>query len=289
MLKAFPCYKIIAEGVNGAETTVTLPFTSQISIRREIQNMPAEADLTIFNLNKDNRENLYFDRYNFAGYRKLEVYMGYGGNYSLCFKGNIMECYSVRSGVNFETHINAWDGGMYYTSSVSSENCKIAKPSENVKFLQNQAQLSNVKVGKVSSNLDKDKDKIIRTTSYFGKTIDLIKELIGDNYDAFVDNEELNVMRHDEVREGTITVINAETGLIETPRKQQYTLEVTMMLEPRLQVGQLAELQSITAPRFNGTYKIIGVNHDALISENESSENKTKVTLLYNAGGFRNI
>ena len=96
-------------------------------------------------------------------------------------------------------------------------------------------------------------------------------------------------MRHDEVREGTITVINAETGLIETPRKQQYTLEVTMMLEPRLQVGQLAELQSITAPRFNGTYKIIGVNHDALISENESSENKTKVTLLYNAGGFRNI
>lgn len=289
MLKAFPCYKIIAEGVNGAETIVTLPFTSQISIRREIQNMPAEADVTIYNLNMNNRENLYFDRYNFAGYRRLEVYMGYGGNYSLCFKGNIMECYSVRSGVNFETHINAWDGGVYYTSSVSSENCKIANPSENVRFLQNQAQLSNVKVGKISEKVNEDNPKIIRTTSYFGKTIDLIKELIGDNYDAFVDNEELNVMRHDEVREGTITVINAETGLIETPRKQQYTLEVTMMLEPRLQVGQLAELQSITAPRFNGTYKIIGVNHDALISENKSSENKTKVTLLYNAGGFKNI
>ena len=94
-------------------------------------------------------------------------------------------------------------------------------------------------------------------------------------------------MKNDEIREGAVTKICAETGLIETPRKMEYTLEVTMMLEPRLQIGQAVELESITAPRFNGTYKIIGVDHDALISENESSENKTKVILLYNGGGFK--
>ena len=95
-----------------------------------------------------------------------------------------------------------------------------------------------------------------------------------------------DVMKNDEAREGNVTVINAETGLIETPRKMEYTLELTMMLEPRLQIGQLAKLESITAPRFNGTYKIIGVDHSATISENESNQNTTKVTLLYSAGGF---
>ena len=76
MLKYFPSYRLIVEGANGGVTEVALPFTTQISTTREIQNAPAEANVTIYNLNMNNRENLYFDRYNFAGYRKFELYMG---------------------------------------------------------------------------------------------------------------------------------------------------------------------------------------------------------------------
>lgn len=286
MLKAFPCYQIKAQGADGAVTTIELPFTSEIGIRREIQNSPAEADVTILNLNMNTRENLYFDRYNFAGYRTFEIYLGYGGQLSLCFKGNIMECYSVRKGVNFETHINAWDGGAFFVSGWNSRSYNNSDPSKQIEALQGEVADSKVLVGKVSERLDNDIDQIIRPTAYYDKTYDNIKNIAGDNYDTFVENEKLYVMRKDEARDGAVTLISAETGLIETPRKQEYTLEVTMMLEPRLQVGQMAELQSITAPRFNGTYKIIGVDHNATISENESNENKTKVILLYNGGGF---
>ena len=286
MLKAFPCYQIKAQGADGAVTTIELPFTSEIGIRREIQNSPAEADVTILNLNMNTRENLYFDRYNFAGYRTFEIYLGYGGQLSLCFKGNIMECYSVRKGVNFETHINAWDGGAFFVSGWNSRSYNNSDPSKQIEALQGEVADSKVLVGKVSERLDNDIDQIIRPTAYYDKTYDNIKNIAGDNYDTFVENEKLYVMRKDEARGGAVTLISAETGLIETPRKQEYTLEVTMMLEPRLQVGQMAELQSITAPRFNGTYKIIGVDHNATISENESNENKTKVILLYNGGGF---
>ena len=286
MLKAFPCYQIKAQGADGAVTTIELPFTSEIGIRREIQNSPAEADVTILNLNMNTRENLYFDRYNFAGYRTFEIYLGYGGQLSLCFKGNIMECYSVRKGVNFETHINAWDGGAFFVSGWNSRSYNNSDPSKQIEALQGEVADSKVLVGKVSDRLDNDIDQIIRPTAYYDKTYDNIKNIAGDNYDTFVENEKLYVMRKDEARDGAVTLISAETGLIETPRKQEYTLEVTMMLEPRLQVGQMAELQSITAPRFNGTYKIIGVDHNATISENESNENKTKVILLYNGGGF---
>ena len=286
MLKAFPCYQIKAQGADGAVTTIELPFTSEIGIRREIQNSPAEADVTILNLNMNTRENLYFDRYNFAGYRTFEIYLGYGGQLSLCFKGNIMECYSVRKGVNFETHINAWDGGAFFVSGWNSRSYNNSDPSKQIAALQGEVADSKVLVGKVSERLDNDIDQIIRPTAYYDKTYDNIKNIAGDNYDTFVENEKLYVMRKDEARDGAVTLISAETGLIETPRKQEYTLEVTMMLEPRLQVGQMAELQSITAPRFNGTYKIIGVDHNATISENESNENKTKVILLYNGGGF---
>ena len=289
MIKAFPCYLIKAQGADGSITSVQLPFTTEIGIRREIQRSPAEADITIYNLNMNSRENLYFDRYNFAGYRTFEIYLGYGGQMSLCFKGNIMECYSVRKGVNFETHINAWDGGAYYVSGWNANTYNNSSPTDQIKALQGEVVESKVEIGKISTLVEDDANEILRPQCYYGRTTDNIQNIVGDQYDTFVENEKLYVMRKDEARNGAVTLISAETGLIETPRKQEYTLEVTMMLEPRLQIGQMAELKSITAPRFNGTYKIIGVDHNATISENESNQNKTKVILLYNAGGFKNF
>lgn len=282
-MKAFPCYKLLVQGADGAITEVSLPFTVQITTRREIQNSPAEADVTIYNLNMNSRENLYFDRYNFAGYRSFELYMGYGGDMSLVFKGNVMECYSVRSGVNFETHINAWDGGMFYISGFNSKTYNNTKVSDQIKSLMDEVKNGNVKIGKISPKIDENTSEISRPQSYFGKTTDIIKNIVGKAFDVFTENEEIKIMKANEVVDGNITEISAETGLIETPRKQEYTLEVKMMLEPRIQIGQAVELNSITAPRFNGVYKVIGVDHDALISENESSENTTTVILLYNS------
>lgn len=288
-LKAFPCYEVIIEGANGDKSDIKLPFTTEINITRQIQNGPPEANLTLYNLNMNTRENLYFDRYNFAGYRSIEIYLGYGGQMSLCFKGNVMECYSVRSGVNFETHVNAWDGGMYYTSGWNSRSYDNKDPQSQIIALQDEVAKSKVTVGKISDKVNVEANEILRPQAYFGKTLDNIQNIVGEQFDVFVENEQLYVMKNDEAREGNVTVINAETGLIETPRKMEYTLELTMMLEPRLQIGQLAKLESITAPRFNGTYKIIGVDHSATISENESNQNTTKVTLLYSAGGFSNF
>ena len=285
-LKAFPCYEVLVEGADGHIADVKLPFTTEIQITRNIQNGPPEANLTIYNLNMNTRENLYFDRFNFAGYRSIEIYLGYSGQMSLCFKGNVIECYSVRSGVNFETHITAWDGGMYYTSGWNSRSYNNPNPKQQIEALQNEVAESRVTVGKISDQVEAEIPDTIRPTAFFGNTVDNIQNLVGDGYDIFVENEKMYVMKQDEAREGAVTVISAETGMIETPRKMEYTLETTMMLEPRLNIGQLAELKSVTAPRFNGTYKIIGVDHNATISENESNQNTTKVTLLYNAGGF---
>ena len=288
-LKAFPCYKVLVEGANGNITEVTLPFTTEIQITRQIQNGPAEANITIYNLNMNNRENLYFDRFNFDGYRKFEIYLGYSGQLSLCFKGNVMECYSVRKGVNFETHINAWDGGTYYTSGWNSRTYNNKSPKKQIEALQGEVTESKVTVGKISDQVDYYAYDIIRPTAFYDSTLRNIENIAGEEFDVFVENEKLYVMNKNEAREGAVTVISAETGLIETPRKQEFTLEVTMMLEPRLQIGQMAELKSVTAPRFNGTYKIIGVDHSATISENESNQNTTKVSLYYDAGGFYNF
>lgn len=284
MLKAFPSYKLLVQGANGAITEVSLPFTTQISTTREIQNSPAEANVTIYNLNMNNRENLYFDRYNFAGYRSFELYLGYGNDLSLVFKGNVMECYSVRSGVNFETHINAWDGGMFYISGFNSKTYNNTKVSDQIKSLMDEVKNGFVELGKMSPKIDENTSDISRPQSYFGKTTDIIKNIVGKAFDVFTENEEMKIVKKDEViSNGNITKISAKTGLLETPRKQEYTLEVTMMLEPKIQIGQAVELESVTAPRFNGTYKVIGVDHNALISENESSENTTTVILLYNS------
>ena len=54
-----------------------------------------------------------------------------------------------------------------------------------------------------------------------------------------------------------------------------------MIFEPRLQIGQFIDIQSKTETIYNGTYKVIGIEHSGTISDSQSGTCKTKVSLNY--------
>ena len=57
-----------------------------------------------------------------------------------------------------------------------------------------------------------------------------------------------------------------------------------MIFEPRLQIGQFVEIESKTETIYNGTYKVVGIEHTGMISDAQSGQCKTKVRLNYIKG-----
>ena len=77
-----------------------------------------------------------------------------------------------------------------------------------------------------------------------------------------------------------VLAINTKTGLLGTPILQGAFLTVETILEPRIKVGQLVEIESSYNTAFNGQYKVIGIRHIGVISEAVSGEAKTTLELL---------
>ena len=54
-----------------------------------------------------------------------------------------------------------------------------------------------------------------------------------------------------------------------------------MIFEPRLQIGQFVRIKSQTETFYNGVYKVVGIEHSGIISDAQSGQCKTKVSLNY--------
>jgi len=50
-----------------------------------------------------------------------------------------------------------------------------------------------------------------------------------------------------------------------------------MIFEPRLIVGQLVSIESVTAPQYNKRYKVVSLRHQGMISDSVSGQAVTTV------------
>ena len=65
-----------------------------------------------------------------------------------------------------------------------------------------------------------------------------------------------------------------------------------MTFEPRFILGQFVEIKSVITPQYNGAYKIVGINHQGVISPAEPGDLITTLQLYIGqetAGGFKII
>ena len=79
---------------------------------------------------------------------------------------------------------------------------------------------------------------------------------------------------------GGLTMITPQTGLLDTPEKQNTKLSFPMMFEPRLKVGQQIILQSLETVN-NGSYPVVGLDHVGTISDAVGGDLHTRVTCYY--------
>lgn len=94
------------------------------------------------------------------------------------------------------------------------------------------------------------------------------------------------------VEDGTdpdILIINADTGLLNTPRFYGQSMQLTTLFEPRVNCGDLVRLESTVQPEFNRDYKVCGVTHSCEMGFGTSGSNITSLTLVYPNSNFMDV
>ena len=251
-------------------------LTCHFTVSRGILSDSNKCTIQLYNLAPKTREKIFMDA--FQGwdqskwkFAKLEA--GYDGNLSTVFMGRILQAYSYRAGgqTDIITEIQAQALDMFdcQTSFTFAAGTTYKEALKTIVTTS----MPNVKVGNIG-NLE---GTFQTPTTFDGNVMDNISKLTGGN--AFVDNEQLNVLMSNEVIDVPVPVITEDNGLLDTPNRRDANLEVKMLFEPSLIVGQLLEIKSGVQPDFNGQYKVMGFTHDCLISGAQAGKRITNVNL----------
>lgn len=272
-------YSLKVRGGDGTLITITNPITVEFSITRQNLASLNQATFTIYNLNERTRLQIYKDPFDPSNVRPIEFYAGY--NYdnkpfiARCFAGEIREAYSFRDGVNYKTVLSCWDGGKAAAVGFGSSTFAAGTPFSSM--IRSMVQtMPNILGSIISPQFDNQVNA--RPTTFFGNQLEQLNQVTGNNF--YIDNQQGYALKNDDAIEGEINLIDEQLGLINTPRRNQTLVTLSMIFEPRLIPSQVVKLQSSAEPIYNGIYKLTGIEHNGIISETVAGELTTNVTLL---------
>jgi len=259
----------------GDNITVQLPFAIDIDITKSALPTANCLQIKIYNLPRNIRDRLRFDISAISDRQELALKAGYQSLHKnlndlpMIFMGSIKYAFSERVGTDWVTTIECYDGGFAIANSEINDSFKAG---ENYRYSMDKvfSKLEGIRKGRISKKLIPEGDKVLRDQSVKSKVFDLLNQNLGTKW--FIDNEIVNALDDDEALDGIFKYVNVDTGLIGTPVRSETLIDFSMIFEPRLLLGQLINLKSITDPAFNGTYKLISIKHRGTISNAKAGQ-----------------
>lgn len=280
-------YQLTLDTVDGRSVRVEYPLTLQFQVNRNNLASACTASFTIYNLSPQTRSILVKDRLDTTNFKSVRFAAGYDDFLPVVFEGEIRSMQSFRRGPDYLTQVECWSGGYDMANAKTSLTVPAGTTVEALvrRLAADFKQVKKVVVGRKFGVDSK------RATSISGNTVAAIKELVG--YRFYIDNQVAYALDNNEVVAGELQVIDDNSGILETPRRQDKVVDVGILFEPRLRVGQRVELVSRsglapdasgnlvgTPSPWNGAYKVIGINHSGIISASENGPCTTTVSMI---------
>lgn len=274
MTKLNRIFRVSIELEDGSQLIVEPPFTIRFTIIRNVQAALNTLEISIFNLGINTRQKVFEDFFSRVDYRRIILEAGYT-ELTTIFRGNIWSAFTEREGSDILTKITALDGGFDTQTTLTSETLNVGTVKEAIDSLI--AQFPNLTRGPVG----KADGSLLRPVVLAGNTFELLK-LYGQSigFIVYVDLEEINLLKNDEVVRAQVALINSDSGLLATPQRQTTFLNITMLFEPQIVMSQIIQIESIIQNEFDGQYKVIGVRHQGTISEAIGGDCVTSLDLL---------
>lgn len=272
-------YNLKVETNDGDHIVISYPLTLEFRITRNNLASANTATFTLFNLNEATRSKIYKDAWDIKNLKAIQLFAGYIDSEKdllpRVFNGTLRRAYSQRVGPNFRTEIEAFDGQISLPGSDVSITIPAGTTDAQAIASASGPLRTNANTVTIGNNYN---DISQRARSMMGNPLEILNQLSGGG--AFVDNGSVYVLDQTEVVQGEIRLINADNGLLGTPKKSEIMVEIEMLFEPRLRPNQLIELQSNTERRFDGVYKVTGIIHSGTISGSIGGDCRTSLTLL---------
>lgn len=252
-------YRLVIDPKDGGDPIIiTSPLTCQFWMKRNTMSSLNYLSVDIYNLGPQLRDRIFQDRFVVRD-RTITMEGGYD-SLSLMFKGIIFEANSSRDSTNIITRIEARDGNFDVSTTKTFRTIDKGQSIKQIlEFLT--GQFPTLERGAIG-NYD---DVLQRPVVLNGNTYDLMKRYSAG--DVHIDNNKIFVLKKNEGIEGEVPAINIDTGLLESPRRDEGFLSVTTLFEPRITIDQIVDLKSEISPIYNGQYKVQGVLHQGVISE----------------------
>lgn len=214
---------------------------------------------------------------------RLEV--GYDGKLRQVFQGSVKSGAVKREGAIHIVSLECEDGGHDYINSFTSRTVH-GKEQVVDSVLQD---MPNTKKGSVTKQ-----QALIRPKVLVGSSSKILTDTLAPDESFFIKDERVHILKANEVTSGNIPVVNARSGLLNTPQATKISAQddggkkaktptndpdtdpagkkdtdsstlaksskgqivFDTKLNPMLVIGGLCALESVTNPALNGVYKI---------------------------------
>ena len=242
---------ILTFGIRGGTVTILPPTKISFNVDKSTRGQLNKMQLAITNLGESNRLQLVKDA---EDQKRIPVSLsvGYKGKTELIYKGTIQTGDNARQGADIITNIMSLDGGFDGLKSFTNRTVEGGRRAVDAAL----SDMPNTTVGQINERPVLSRPKVL-----VGNSLQLIEDTIGNDETWYIDNEQLYIIKDNEVVGRFIPIVSAATGLISTPTRQNKEVTFQTKMNPSVKLGGSAKLISATAPHLNGTYRIDVINY----------------------------
>lgn len=267
-------YRLLIESSigSGEFIEITNPISIKFTISRQTYSGANSMNLSIYNLGERNQKIIFHDTYDTEHIRTIILEAGYDTTgMSLIFIGSMVSAYTTKQGSNIVTKIYALDGALQTQTAMTSQTFLNYKLKDLITIMARS--IPGLDIGKINVQ----EEKMSKSVVLWGNTYDLIQKYTDGR--AFIDLQKIYVLGDYDVLEGNVPLITSNNGLLGVPERRNASLNVSLIFEPRIIVGQVVQIESKIAPQFDGQYKVTGLTHQAIISDSSLSMATTTLDL----------
>jgi hypothetical protein len=247
------------------------PFTLMFDITKDCLSSSSSASFQIYNLSPLRRSQIRKNINDFLSVRTVILQAGYVDNTAIVFNGIMQQAFSVRDGIDVVTQIEGTDWSFAFISPDSDyygDPVPTGTTQKDIVTNMMSKALPRVTIGSIGNVGNGAAVK--RTTSFSGMAKELIQQHTGGTGTSgfFIDDGVANILGQNECRPAKgVSIINSNSGLLGKPVQEANILDFEMLFEPRLLMGQIIHLDSVTEPQLSGDYKVVSIKHHGMISD----------------------
>lgn len=177
----------------------------------------------------------------------MKLSVGYNGKLELIFSGTVHKGSNERHGADIITKLEGLDGGHDFINAFTSTTVEGSQQAVDACL----GDMERITTGKIT-----DRPALSRPKVLVGNSAKLIEEMIDPDETWYIENEQLYIIKKEEVVSRFIPVVTAQTGLISTPYRENQQTTFETLMNPAIKIGNMCQLKSQTAPHLDGVYRI---------------------------------